>query len=162
MNQKTSILAVMAIFFAVNAHAVECPVKNLGTQPDGSDYVDAVMAIIGKQKTCEKAAEVAEACAFGSAVDGPIVSEALVVCDRNINNQLKVTIKKARSAKDIQAAKLAAARTLKTYSSTRDLCDQKYSYVEGTIRISMTVFCYLDVAKLFTNLTEDASLVFGQ
>ena len=156
MKNTMSLSALIAVVFAVNANAMECPVS----MADGpsEQYVDKVVALYKKQKECSAVKEIAEACAFGSQVDGVIVGEAVAVCDRFINNNLKAPILKAKTPKAKAEAKLKAANTLKLYSSTQSLCDSKYAEVEGTIGVSVRVFCYLDVAYLFSNLTEKSAV----
>lgn len=158
MKKHTSIAAVLAVLFTMSANAMDCPVKVTDGDFDGTQYTDQVTALIAKKKSCADAKELAEACAFGSSIDGVIVSEALVVCDKNINGNLKAPILKAKNQKTKAAAQAKAANTLKTYANTRDLCDSKYAEVEGTIGVSVRSFCYLDVAYLFSNLTEKSSV----
>jgi hypothetical protein len=156
MIKKTTKLAVLALFIAVNVQAMECPVS----MADGpsEEYVDRVVALYQKQKDCSSVKEIAEACAFGSQVDGVIVGEAVAVCDRFINNNLKMPILKAKTTKAKAEAKVNAAKVLKLYGNTQSLCDSKYAEVEGTIGVSVRVFCYLDIAYLFSNLTEKSAV----
>ena len=156
MKRSMSINSLIALFFALNAQAIECPVS----MDDGpsEQYVDQVVALYKKQTECSSGKEIAEACAFGSQIDGVIVGEAVATCDRFINKNLKVNITKAKTAKAKAEAKIKAAQTLKLYSSTQSLCDAKYAQVEGTIGVSVRVFCYLDVAALFSNLTEKSAV----
>lgn len=156
MKNTLSLSALIAVVFTVNANAMECPVS----MADGpsEQYVDRVVALYKKQKDCSSVKEIAEACAFGSQVDGVIVGEAVGVCDRFINNNLKAPILKAKTTKAKAEAKVKAANTLKLYSNTQSLCDSKYAEVEGTIGVSVRVFCYLDVAYLFSNLTEKSAV----
>lgn len=148
--------AFIVLVISANANAMDCPIST--ADGPSEQYVDQVVALIKKQKTCPDVKKIADACAFGSQIDGVIVGEAIGVCDRFINRNLKAPILKATNPKARAEAKLKAANTLKLYSNTQGLCDSKYAEVEGTIGTSIRAFCYLDVSLLFNELTEKSSV----
>jgi len=157
MNKQTTFAAVLAVIFSLNAQAMECPVKELGTQPDGSDYVDAVVKLIVKAESCYDAKELGEACGFGAAVNGVIIGEAVAVCDQYINKNLKFKLSKAKTPKSKLAVQTHVSNVRKNYGFARGLCEKKFEKDAGTLAVSATAFCLLNVAYTYSDLTEESS-----
>ncbi len=109
--------------------ASACPVK-----ATGGDLVERIAAAIGKSKTCDQAAKIAESCAFGDSKDLHIAAPADEFCRKTI--------------KDLKPED----KTM--WEALSQKCSDKYDTHQGTMYRSFAAFCRLNVTKLFAELYE--------
>ncbi|MBX3157141.1 MAG: hypothetical protein KF773_14290 [Deltaproteobacteria bacterium] len=125
-----TLLIISLLAMSSAAAADSCPVKNTG-----STFLTDLVKEIGKAKTCDGAASLAEKCALGASGDAVIAGAAVDVCKKDF----------AKSKDDTALHDKLAKR-----------CGAKYEKMQGTMYVSMAAFCALDVAKLLSNLNRAA------
>lgn len=122
------------LFFVVSnlAWAIDCPVKYADPA-----YLDKVSAAIRATSSCDKASEIAEACALGASGDAFTVPVAERKCGLDFWKKL-------------------SSQDKKVYNQLQAKCDEKYKGQDGTMYISFQAFCRLSVAKLYSELYTPA------
>ncbi len=112
--------------------SVECPAQ-FGIE----DYQEKVDKAISSSSSCYEAKAFAESCAMGSSIDLQIGHSAEKKCANDFLRKL------SKVDKDI-------------YQKLLKKCDEKYEKMQGTMYMSASAFCRLDVAALFSNLYTSA------
>jgi len=114
-------LAVLAVVlsFAAPAAAEDCPAKSR------EEVVTAM-----KAATCNRAMQIASACAAGATGDVGLTDAVEERCEGDFLTRLKAPQKRA-------------------YQRAKDACDRKYSQ-EGTMYISLAAFCRAGVAQRYS------------
>ncbi len=102
-----------------------------GGCPTGTDLELTVKAV-GSEKSCQKSAELARSCMWGSNADIQIVGAAMEVCARDYTN--------------------LSVQDSVTYTSVLKMCDRKYESESGSLYNAMRAHCRLNVAELFSKL----------
>lgn len=129
---KKIFLAVIVCFSAVQSFAVDCPVQ-FGEE----NYLDKVVAAIKSTKSCLEAADVAEACALGASGDVEIAPVAERKCGLDFWKKL-------------------SSQEKSIYGKLQSKCDVKFGKMQGTMYLSASSFCKLNVAKLYSELYTPA------
>ncbi len=101
----------------------ECPIADANP--------DKVEAAIKRAHSCGQAADIAKACAWGSTIDLQFVEAAAPVCSGSVSLS-------------------AADKAL--HDKLVDACTTKYEDLGGTLALSVTAFCGLDIDVVFANL----------
>jgi hypothetical protein len=108
--------------------SIECPVAF-----PSENYVDDVEKAINATTSCENAKEMAEACGMGSSIDRDIT----IVAERKCNLDFYSRLSKSE---------------VSIFEGLQNKCNDKYKNSQGTMYISFTAFCRLNVAALFSSL----------
>jgi len=126
MRQLLALLTALPL--ATPAFALDCPVQAVGPS-----YIDDVNRAIKTAKTCEDGAQIAEACAMVSSGDAAIAPTAERKCGLDFWKKLTAADKKI-------------------YDGLQAKCAAKYKGMDGTMWISASAFCRLNVARLYSEL----------
>lgn len=118
---RSSALGLLACGLAGVAAARECPVT------PSENYLDRVTVSITNAASCREAAAVAEACALGASGDVVIAGAAQQRCERELGT--------------------LNASQQRTYAAQLQRCEHKYAAQQGTMYLSMTAFCKLQVTQ---------------
>lgn len=118
---RSGAFGILACGLAGAAAARECPVA------PSANYLDHVFASIANAASCREAAAVAEACALGASGDVAIAGAAQQRCERALGT--------------------LNASQQRTYAAQLQRCEHKYAGQQGTMYLSMTAFCKLQVTQ---------------
>lgn len=105
---------------------------------NGKDIInqpEVFQDLISKQKNCDDAARLAEACGWGSSLDVSTVSLATTICENQI-----------------QANKPAKA-DLNLLNAMYKRCNAKYAHEQGTMYRSANAYCVLSADQFIFHLT---------
>ncbi|MGZ3695646.1 MAG: hypothetical protein ACXWQO_16160 [Bdellovibrionota bacterium] len=122
-----NLLIVSLFLFAMPAFAEEQACPS-----DGEQLVKS----ISSQGSCYEAAKLARACAWGSSFDVRVAGAAIEVCAKDY---------KKISSKDKQVI---------TYMNNK--CNAKFEKMQGTMYISMNMFCQLATAEFWSDVSTPA------
>jgi hypothetical protein len=126
-------VTLMILAASGSAFALDCP-----AQFGNSDYLSKVSAAIKGSDNCESGSAIAEACALGASGDLETVPVAEQKCRLDFWKKLSKT--------DMQG-----------YKNLQSKCDSKYKNQQGTMYLSANAFCYLQVARLYSELYTPAN-----
>lgn len=130
MNKQ--LILILLLFINSSVYSLDCPVE-----PDSDKYSDKVIQAIIASKSCDKGSSIAQACAFASSMDVQTTAEAKHQCELNFEKKL------SSSDKEV-------------YKALLNKCDNKYKDMDGTMYLSASAFCRLNVARLYSELYTSA------
>jgi len=121
--------AVLAVILSIGAGPVwaeeECPAKSR----------DDVVAAMEKAPSCNRAMEIASACASGATGDVGLTDAVEARCEVDFLGRLN-------------------ARQKRTYQRGKDACDRKYGRQQGSMYISFAAFCRAEVAQRYSQKAQ--------
>ena len=124
MKLALSLIAVMCLLAPAGITLAECKIK---------DYnLSSILGHISDSTSCEEAAEIARDCGYGSSLDIQIAGQATEKC-----NEL--------------TGELNTVKTV-AYDTLSDGCYSKYAGKQGTMYVSFTAYCILDIAETFNKV----------
>jgi hypothetical protein len=130
MRLRSCLVGLALVLFGSVAHAAEeCPAK--------SHSMDDIIAVLNTAPGCDRAMKLFEACEYGASGDvqfGEVVEKK---CEADFIGRLK------------PSQKLFYQRELR-------VCDRKYRNKSGTMYISFTAFCRVEVAQRYSRRAPKA------
>ncbi len=120
---KKSLVFLMVVVSTCSAFASECPVQGFDA--------DKIQTAIESANSCYSASDIAQSCAFGSAIDVQFAGAAVTICEKEI--------------KSITSAEKAVLDGLKSK------CESKYENESGTMYRSAAAYCILNVSEGFAS-----------
>lgn len=126
------VVSILSLFMAGHVSFAECVDSN------GRDifFEPAVFQqLIGEMPSCEKAAALAEDCAYGSQLDTSTAGIAWDVCLKEFNQSAQIQ-----------------DEVLLTNMVTR--CDERYQDEEGSLYLSATAYCRLNALAWLNRLVR--------
>lgn len=127
---KISSVVLGFSFVFSNSFAEVCEVGGVDVSNDPVTFTKA----ISESSSCYLASKLAEACAWGSSLDVQTVSAAYGVCEGELNSYKP------------------EKKLLGLLSTMKDVCNDKYLNMDGTLYRSMNSYCHLSAIQWVVDL----------